>query len=157
MPRTIFSIENQMQVIPRRETWENKQKTNEILIFFFHFFSFPFIFSHFFYFLLFFSFLSISFYCFSFVFMAFYFSHLFSCPFICSHGVSFPFICSHVFSFCVFCFSLEKNITKLDLLQFDTLFSFADKWQVCNAWWYQKRISQLKDSQGSWSRKMFFG
>ena len=136
IPRTIFSIENQMQVIPRRETWEKKKKkketnkeknkkANEILIFFisFHVLLVFLISVHFFSFL-------ISFHLF------FFFSHVFSCPFIFSHFVSFPFIFSHVFSFCVF-FSLGKTITKLDLLQFDTLFSFADKERWIG--WHVKR------------------
>ena len=62
-----------------------------------------------------FSFFSFLLFCSCFFFMSFPFFQFFS----------FPFIFSHVFSFCAF-FPLKKAITKPDLLQFDTLFSFAE-------------------------------
>ena len=148
IPRTIFSIENQMQVIPRRETWEKKRKKRKKqtrfslffisfhVLLFSHLFLFPFIFSHFFTFL-------------------FVFSHLFSCPFIFSHFFTFLYIFSHVFEFCAF-FSLEKTIAKLDLLQFDTLFSFAEHCIWClNVFWGSTGSFQLCHRQPPFVRTFF--
>ena len=86
---------------------------------FFHFFSCPFSFSHF---RPFFQFFLISFHLFLFFLMCFHVPLFFLILF---HFLLFFLMFFHFVLF----FSLEKTITKLDLLQFDTLFSFAEQWQ----------------------------
>ena len=111
----------------------------------------------------------------------FFWFHVFiSFPFIFSHFFSFPFIFPisfHFFLFFLMFFhfvlfsSLEKTITKLDLLQFDTLFSFADDatqsrpLASCNltgSHWVEHALCHLlnktsKTRSGTWQSGILFG